>query len=287
MTAPPIRIDGYLVEHQQKIRIRFTVSYDGTSYCGWQKQNHGTVQSVAWVLEKALSSILNEKIKLFGSGRTDAGVHAMNQVCHFDTTKPEAFFFNLDFCWAVNSKLPPSVVVKDAWIAPKEFHATITSTHKTYRYIIKNSNRPSAILNRYAHWVRDKIDIDYLNSLCEHLVGTKDFASFQSVGSEVAHTVRTIYRARWVSPKPGILEFRITGSGFLKQMVRNIVGTQLQLEKTKENPEKLKEIISLKDRQRAGAPAPAQGLYMWKVYYPLELDNKCRKLYNHKLVVKD
>lgn len=270
-----------------KIKIKFLVSYDGTDFCGWQKQNHGTIKSVAYVLEEALSSILNEKIGLYASGRTDAGVHAVNQVCHFETTKPEAFFYKIDFCWALNSKLPPSIVVKEAWIAPMDFHATISSTHKTYRYIIRNSDRPSPFLSRYAHWVRNKLDIDYLNSLCIYLIGTKDFKSFQSVGSEVPHTVRTIYKAQWVSKRDGGLEFRITGSGFLKQMVRNIVGTQLHLERIKEKCEKFNEIINLKDRQKAFAPAPPQGLYMWKVYYPLELDNKCRKLYKDKLVVKD
>lgn len=270
-----------------KIRIRFTVSYDGTDYCGWQKQNHGHVKSVAFVLEEALSKLLNEKIALYASGRTDAGVHALNQVCHFETTKPEAFFFNIDFCWAVNSKLPDSIVVKDAWLAPPEFHSTISSEYKTYRYIVRNTNRPSPVLHRYAHWVRNPIDIDYLNSLCDRTIGTKDFKSFQSVGTDVPHTVRTIYKARWVQTKPGTLEFRITGSGFLKQMVRNIVGTQLFLERTKENPEKYSEIIQLKDRTKAAAPAPPQGLYLWKVYYPLELDNKCRKLYKDKLMVKD
>ncbi|OYZ18415.1 MAG: tRNA pseudouridine(38-40) synthase TruA [Bdellovibrio sp. 28-41-41] len=270
-----------------KIKIRFTVAYDGTSYCGWQKQNHGHVKSVAYVLEQALSSILNEKISLFASGRTDAGVHALNQVCHFETTKPLKFFYNLDFAWSVNSKLPPSIVVKDAWHAPAEFHSTISPDYKTYRYIVRNSNRPSPMLHRYAHWVRNPIDIDYLNSLSAFLIGKQDFKSFQSIGSDVPHTMRTIYKAQWVQKKEGTFEFRITGSGFLKQMVRNIVGTQLLLERTKEKPEKFKEIIELKDRSKAGAPAPPQGLYLWKVYYPLELDNKCRKLYKDKLMVKD
>lgn len=270
-----------------KTKIRFTVAYDGTDYCGWQKQNHGHVKSVAFVLEEALSTILNEKIKLFASGRTDAGVHALNQVCHFETTKPESFFYKIDFAWAVNSKLPVSVVMKEAWIAPAEFHATICASHKTYRYILRNTNRPSPMLHRYAHWLRNPVDIDYLNSLSDILLGSHDFKSFQSVGTEVHHTVRTIYKARWVETKKGTLEFRITGSGFLKQMVRNIVGTQLQLERTRENPEKFKEIIYLKDRTKAFAPAPPQGLYLWKVYYPLELDNKCRKLYKDKLMVKD
>lgn len=272
---------------QPKTKIRFTVAYDGTSFCGWQKQKHGKLKSVAHVIEDAISSILNEKIKLFASGRTDAGVHAANQVCHFETTKPETFFYNIDFCWAIKSKLPPTITIKEAWVAPAEFHATICSQYKTYRYLVHNHIRQSPFLHRYAHWVRHTLNINYLNDLSARLIGTKDFKSFQSIGTEVPHTVRTIYRAVWVQRKPDILEFRITGSGFLKQMVRNIVGTQLYLEKTQEHPEKFSKIIDLKDRSQAFAPAPARGLYLWKVYYPLELDNKCRKLYKDKLVVKD
>ncbi|MBL7546025.1 MAG: tRNA pseudouridine(38-40) synthase TruA [Bdellovibrionaceae bacterium] len=260
------------------MKIKFIVSYDGTDYCGWQKQNHGHVKSVAYVLEKALSSILNEEIGLYASGRTDAGVHAANQVCHFETTKPESFFTNIDFAWAVNSKLPASIVIKDIWRAPGEFHSTISSEYKTYRYIVYNSDRPSVFLSRYAHWIRNAIDVDYLNSLSAMLIGTHDFKSFQSVGSEVPHTVRTIYRAQWLKTKKNTLEFRITGSGFLKQMVRNIVGTQLFLERTKEDPKSFAQIIAAKDRQQAKAPAPPQGLYLWKVYYPKNLESQCRLL---------
>lgn len=267
-----------------KTKIKFTVSYDGTSYCGWQRQKHGPLKSVAHTIEDSINSILNEKIKLFASGRTDAGVHAVNQVCHFETIKPESFFYKIDFPWAIKSKLPATITIKDAWIAPPEFHATISATHKTYRYIVHNHERQSPFLHRYAHWVRHTLDMDYLNKLSQRILGTHDFKSFQSIGTNVPHTVRTIHRAEWIRKKPDILEFRITGSGFLKQMVRNIVGTQLFLERTREPVEKFSKIIELKDRAMAFAPAPPQGLYLWKVYYPLELDNKCRKLYKDKLV---
>lgn len=271
----------------QKTKIKFTVSYDGTDFCGWQRQKNGIKLSVAETIENALSKLLNEKIGLYASGRTDAGVHAVNQVCHFETIKPENFFYGIDFCWAMKSKLPDSITVKDAWIAPSDFHATLSSKYKTYRYVVYNKERRSSFLYRYSHWVRHPLNIEYLNELSNRLIGTHDFKSFQSVGTPVPHTVRTIYKAYWIKPRQGILEFRITGSGFLKQMVRNIVGTQLLLESKYENFEKLSEIISLCDRTKAGPPAPPQGLYLWKVYYPLELDNKCRKLYKHRLSVKD
>lgn len=258
-------------------RIRFLVSYDGTDFCGWQRQNHGPLKSVQHVLEEALSKVLNEKIGLFASGRTDAGVHAVGQVCHFDTEKPPEAFHNWDFPWALKSQLPPSIVIKKFWIAPDDFHSTISATHKTYRYLIYNHPRKSVFLHRYADWIRKPVDLQYLQENSRFLIGEKDFKSFQSVGTEVPHTVRTIYRAEWTLKKPHLLQFQVTGSGFLKQMVRNIVGTQLMLERNREKHEKLSEIISLMDRRKAGPPAPPQGLYLWKVYYPKELDKKCRE----------
>lgn len=261
-----------------KLKVRFNVAYDGTDFCGWQRQNHGDQKSVCQSIQDALETVFNEEIALYASGRTDAGVHALNQVCHFETSKPESFFKNFDLSWALKSHLPSSIVIKDAWLAPSEFHATLSSTHKTYRYLIYNNPRRSVFLHRYADWVRKPLDIDYLNKACAYLIGEQDFKSFQSVGTPVPHTVRTIYKAQWRRKNKDVIEFVITGSGFLKQMVRNIVGTQLLLERKGLNPEKMKEIIQLKDRTKAGPPAPAQGLYLCKVYYPLELDNKCRKL---------
>lgn len=269
---------GELQTISGKIKIKFEVSYDGTDYCGWQRQNHGTVKSVCQTIQEALEKVFQEKIDLYASGRTDAGVHALAQVCHFETTKPLSFFKNFDLSWAMKAKLPHSITVKDSWIAPPEFHATISASHKTYRYLIYNHPRRSVFLTRYADWVRKPLDIDFLNQISQFLIGEHDFKSFQSVGTPVPHTIRTIYKASWKRKNDHVLEFTVTGSGFLKQMVRNIVGTQLLLERKQEKPEKIKEIIELKDRTKAGPPAPAQGLYLCKVYYPLELDNKCRKL---------
>ncbi|MCB0368888.1 MAG: tRNA pseudouridine(38-40) synthase TruA, partial [Bdellovibrionales bacterium] len=143
---------------------------------------------------------------------------------------------------------------------------------------IYNNPKKSVFLHRYADWVRYPLSLNYLNETSSLLLGEHDFKSFQSVGTPVPHTVRTIYSARWRQLNNDVLEFRITGSGFLKQMVRNIVGTQLFLERKSEKPEKIREIMDLKDRTQAGPPAPPQGLYLCRVYYPLELDNKCRKL---------
>ncbi|AHI04855.1 pseudouridylate synthase I [Bdellovibrio bacteriovorus W] len=259
-------------------KVRFNVAYDGTGFCGWQKQKQENQISVAQVIEAALERVFDEKIVLFASGRTDAGVHALNQVCHFTTSRKLDPAKKWDLCWALNSYLPPSIVVKKAWIAPEEFHATLSATHKTYRYLILNQPRPSAHLSRYMDWARRPIDIEHLQESSKIILGKQDFKSFQSVGTPITDTVREVYRADWKWRNPRVLQFDITGSGFLKQMVRNIVGTSLFIERKGEKPNKMKEIIEAQDRKIAGPPAPAQGLYLMRVYYPQELDNRCREL---------
>lgn len=260
----------------QKIKLR--ISYDGTDYCGWQKQKehkHGPEKpSLQETIEKALSRIFNEKINLCASGRTDAGVHALAQIAHFETTRK----LPKDLCWALKSLLPQSIAVQTAWLAPSQFHSTLSATHKTYRYWIYNHQRSTALLSRYTHWVRQPLDLDYLNTQARYLVQEQDFKSFQSVGTPVLHTVRRIDKARWSQRKNHIIQFEITGNGFLKQMVRNIVGTQLDLCLKGQAIEKIEEIINARDRTKAGTTAPPQGLFLYRVYYPSDLDNECRQI---------
>lgn len=256
-------------------RIKLIVSYDGTDFMGWQKQNHGIKKGIQEVLEQAISKILNQEIHIFGSGRTDAGVHALGQVVHFDCLKPVEHFQKWDFPWAINHHLPSSISVKHAYVAPPEFHATLSATHKTYRYLIWNHPRRSALFCRYSAWIRKPLDLEYLHDSSQLFKGEKDFKSMQSVGTPVSHTVRTIYKTQWKRLKPHLIEFQITGSGFLKQMVRNIVGTQLLLEKTQSPMKKITEILESLDRTQAGPPAPPEGLYLKRVFYPLELDKQC------------
>ena len=174
--------------------------------------------------------------------------------------------------------LPRSIVVKNAWIASKDFHATLSADKKTYRYLIYNAKRQSPLLNQYTGWVRRPLDLEHLNASSKFLLGFQDFKSFQSVGTEVTTTEREIFSASWSWKKPNIAEFSVTGSGFLKQMVRNIVGTQLQMEQKQLPATEMKRIISLKDRKFAGPAVEPQGLYLLRVYYPQDLDNKCREL---------
>ncbi len=259
-------------------RIKFTVAYDGTDFCGWQKQNHADKPSVAQSIEEGLAELFREKISLFASGRTDAGVHALNQVCHFDTSWSEEKLKKLNLPMALRHKLPDSIAVKKVWLAPDDFHSTLSPEKKTYRFLIHNNDKKSVFLQRFTQWERKPLDLDYLNQCSNYLLGEHDFKSFQSVGSSVVHTVRTISQANWVWKKPGVAQFTITGTGFLKQMVRNIVGTELLLQRKGSSPSKMEEIIKAQDRKVAGPPSDPQGLYLMRVYYPLDLDNRCREL---------
>ncbi len=269
---------------QAQMRIKFTVSYDGTDFCGWQRQStlreHNKTEkpSLCRTIEEALVKTFKHPISLSASGRTDAGVHAIEQVCHFDTLRTEKQMLGWDLGRALKNKLPQSIVIKKAWIAPNDFHSTLSAARKTYRYLVYNNEILSPFAARQMGWMRQKLDLDYLNNISLPLMGQKDFKSFQSVGTPVKHTIRTIFKAEWTWKNPEVAQFTITGSGFLKQMVRNIVGTQLLMARKGFDSDYLEQIIQKKDRKAAGAPAEAQGLYLMKVYYPLDLDNRCREL---------
>lgn len=261
-----------------KKRIKMIVAYDGTDFCGWQKQKEhalaSELPSIQETLELGLAKIFNHPIELSASGRTDAGVHAVGQVCHFETDRK----IPKDLCWAVRSGLPMSISPKIAWEAPENFHSTISATHKTYKYWIWNGSRSPALLNRYSWWIRQPLDAEKLNKIASLIVGRRDFESFRSKGTPVKHSIREISSARWWWRKPDLLEFEVTGNGFMKQMVRNLVGTQVDLLSRGQPPEKINEIILAQDRKAAGPAAPAQGLYLYRVYYPKSLDSQCRRL---------
>jgi tRNA pseudouridine38-40 synthase len=270
--------------NSEKTRIKFIISYDGTDFCGWQRQSlsreNSTFEkpSINRTVVAALEKIFKHPIELSASGRTDAGVHALNQVAHFDTTMTHEQLTRMNLSRAMQSFLPPTIIIKKSWIAPTEFHSLFSSEKKTYRYLIYNSKIPSAFYQRTMGYVSSKMDLDFLNQCSKSLIGEHDFKSFQSVGTDVSTTVRTIYRSSWRWVSPNIAEYSVTGSGFLKQMVRNIVGTQLLLARKGLPASKMSDILAKCDRKQAGPPADPQGLYLMKVYYPVDLDNKCLEL---------
>lgn len=257
-------------------RVRMHVSFDGTDFAGWQRQRKQThVATVQGTLETALTQIAGQEIRVIGASRTDAGVHAKLQVAHFDWPKnPEGW----DFRYAIQCLTPKSLVVKDLFVAPEDFHAIAVVTDKIYKYRILNRQVPSALRYRYTHWVRFPLSLDFLNEASQFVVGQHDFKAFQSAGTPVTSTVRNVFEACWTRESDDILEFTIRGDGFLKQMVRNIVGTLIDLNMDGLPPDRIKAIMATLDRRKAGPTAPPQGLFLERVNYPESVDIKCRKL---------
>ncbi|MEY4616543.1 MAG: hypothetical protein RJB66_1503 [Pseudomonadota bacterium] len=257
------------MNNPEKYRVKLVLSYDGTDFCGWQKQNQSLKPSIQESLEGALARVFNQSIKCVASGRTDAGVHAMAQVVHFDAPRnPEA----INLVKAMRAMLPTTMVVQSAKLVDSEFHSLFSAKAKTYRYVISTKATGPTFLGRFCHWYPHRFDLEHLQSLAQVLEGTHDFKSFQSVGTDISNTVRNIYKARWVQKRPHLYYFEVTGNGFLKQMVRNLVGTQLYYMQKKRTPEDLKKLLLAKDRTQAGYAAPPQGLFLVKVYYPRTLD---------------
>ncbi len=265
------------------MRIKLLISYDGTEFAGWQRQPEDAVSvagrsTVQGTLEAAISKIFNQQVRVVASGRTDAGVHAEAQVVHFDAPRELG---ETHLVRALNKLTPNSIAILKAWVAPDEFHSLFSAEGKTYRYVIHNSPIPDAIGARFSAHIEKPLDINRLNGLAEPILGKHDFKSFQTSGTEVKTTVRTISEANWRRLEaPNKIEFRITGTGFLKQMVRNIVGTLIYLHQNEGTPADMKQILEALDRRQAKNTAAPEGLYLHSVYYPHELDNQCRELYN-------
>jgi len=258
-------------------KIKLVVAYDGIEFAGWQRQKHSAKPTAQGTLESSLSRLLDRPVRVIGASRTDAGVHALAQVAHFEVPSGKDLS-NYQLVRGLNGILPEAMVVRGAYLAPENFHALASAEGKTYRYLIHNSSIRNPLRRHRTAWVDRPLDLNVLNRLTLPLLGELDFKSFQTSGTEVLHTVRRIDGAVWRPAGPALVEFSITGNGFLKQMVRNIVGTLLDLHFSGKPPEMMKEILDAKDRRRAGRSAPPQGLYLTKVHYPGDLDNQCRKL---------
>lgn len=256
-------------------RVRIDLSYDGTDFFGWQKQAAVGQPTVQGTLEACLEQLFGQPVRTLGAGRTDAGVHALHQVMHFDCPKPPKRYKLLS---ALNSMTPESIAIHRVFYAPTDFHALASSTGKIYRYLVLNRTTPSALRARYSLWERRRLDLDWLNEASSFLVGTHDFKSFQSQGTEVKSTVRQVRKAHWERQSGDLLVFTIEGEGFLKQMVRNIVGTLLEWQQKNRTPGQIKEVLSAQDRSAAGRTAPARGLFLSQVQYPESLDRKCQEI---------
>ncbi len=210
-----------------------------------------------------------------GSGRTDRGVHALNQWAHFNL--PENA--NIEkLAYKLQRMTPPSIAIKSLELCPADFHAQISAEKKTYIYRLDLSRPANPFGLRYCWSYPKAVDFDYLQEASNLLLGEHDFSSFQSRGTIVTSPVRTLEKCLWRRKRKGLWVFEIQGNGFLKQMVRNIVGTLIHMAEIKVPVQEILHILHSKDRQMAAAPAPPQGLFLSAVHYPQQLDNKCRKL---------
>ena len=256
------------------MKVRILLSYEGTNFLGWQRQKRGrTVQNE---LEKALENLFQEKIKIFASGRTDQGVHALGQVIHFEIPKHKTK--NINLIKALNHLTPSDISLMEAWKAPEEFHARFSAEKKTYIFLISTQKTPPALCRHFLWWQPMPLDIEKLKRMSQTLLGRHNFQSFQTASSPALNTVRTIYEAHWKEIRPSVFCFTVTGSGFLRQMVRNIVGAQVEILKQGTSVGKFQEILKSKDRSCAFSPAASCGLYLKEVFYPQALDRQCVRL---------
>ena len=244
-------------------RVRLTVAYDGTAYAGWQIQPNGrTIQAV---MEEAFSRILQEPVRLRAAGRTDAGVHAREQVVDFaDAGKRDLE----TIVHGGNGLLPPDIRILSAAEVPEAFDARRHATEKEYRYFLYLSPVASPFLSRYAWHIEKPLDLAAVREGLSHLVGKHDFTSFRGQGCTAISPVRTVFRADVTEHEvPGLLSIDVAGAGFLRHMVRNIVGTVVDAGKGKHPAGHVGEILRARDRSAAGVNAPPRGLFLWRVSY--------------------
>lgn len=243
-------------------RYKCVIAFDGTGFSGYQVQpDKRTVQQE---LETVLAKIhKGNEVKVFASGRTDAGVHAKGQVIHFDSSlsipvnRWEA---------ALNALLPQDISVLSVEKTSESFHARFSATGKEYRYVLYRSPKRDPFLRNYAYQYPFALDIKAMEAASRYLLGTHDFTSFCSAKSEVEDKIRTIKDIHF-SIEGDLLTIQFIGSGFLYNMVRILVGTLLEIGSGGRDPEKTAELLAKRDRRLAGKTAPAYGLYLWRVYY--------------------
>lgn len=242
-------------------RIKLTVAYDGTNYCGWQIQPNGiTVQEV---LENCLEDLTGKKTEILGASRTDAGVHALGNVAVFDT---DMRMPGEKFSFALNQRLPEDIRIQKSEEVPLDFHPRYRESEKTYLYRILNRQFPIPTERLYSHFTYIPLDIEKMAEAGRYLVGEHDFESFCGAGAQVKTTVRTITKVQ-VSREGSLITIEIRGKGFLYNMVRIIAGSLMEIGGGMYPPEHMKEILEARDRQAAGPTAPARGLTLAGIRY--------------------
>ncbi len=238
---------------------RIIIQYDGGNYAGWQEQeNANTVQET---IKNSINTILRQEINLIGSGRTDAGVHALGQVANFKTGQELDIY---KFQHSLNSVLPDDISIRKTDKAVESFHSRFDAKKRSYLYYIGRNKSP--FFNPYSFQYRGKIEIDVLNKLSASFIGEKDFTSFSKKNSETKNKICNIYHARWRETNDLII-FLIQANRFLHGMVRTITGTLLRAMEKDLGENYINEIFSKKDREAAAEAVPAKGLFLYKVSY--------------------
>ncbi|MFO7783387.1 MAG: tRNA pseudouridine(38-40) synthase TruA [Thermodesulfobacteriota bacterium] len=243
-------------------KIKLVLAYDGTRYHGWQFQKNGL--SIQAVLEEKISVMTREQVKVIGSGRTDAGVHALGQVCHFETgarLEPDEFLKGL------NSLLPADILVRRAEDVSPAFHARYSAKSKVYEYRILNRPEPDVFLRHYVWHISRPLDLKALARCLPLVQGEHDFTSFRSSGSNNQNPVRHILRSELRGPEDGLIRLVFEANGFLRHMVRSMSGTLVDVGTGKTSVEGFLDILRARDRQKAGLKAPAGGLFLVRVVY--------------------
>lgn len=243
------------------INIALKVEYDGSCFNGWQRQCNAP--SVQQTLEEALEKVMGTSITLYGAGRTDAGVHALGQICNFrcQTNIPPD-----RLAYVLNRELPPSIRIQRSFKVPGGFHARFLARGKHYRYILHVSEFPSALWNHRAWQIRPPLNFNAMVEAAPLLIGEHDFAAFCASGSAAKSTVRTLYDVK-ITRQGSEIYFDFYGSGFLYNMVRILVGTLVYVGQGKLTVAAVEELLVHRDRRKGGITAPACGLYMVEVFY--------------------
>lgn len=243
-------------------RIKLTVAYDGTDYCGWQVQPNGV--TIEEVLNREISGLVGEEIRVIGASRTDSGVHALGNVAVFDT---ESTIPAERFAYALNRRMPEDIVITRSEEVPDDWHPRYQDViTKTYEYHIYNEEVPNPLKRRTTAFVSFSLDVEQMKKGAAYLVGEHDFVSFCNVRTNTNDTVRTVYDLT-VEQNGEDICIRITGNGFLYNMVRIIAGTLIRVGRGFYTPEKVKEILEAGKRTEAGVTAPPEGLTLVYIQY--------------------
>lgn len=253
------------------MRYFLTLSYDGTAYHGWQIQPNGS--SVQETLQKCLSTLLRQPIEVVGAGRTDAGVHASMMVAHFDYSPCTGSFPPVwgkegeGLLYRLGKMLPQDIAVQKIEAVAEDMHARFSATSRTYHYFVHTQKDP--FLRQYSWWVHGNIDFDAMNEAAKVLLGQHDFTSFSKVNTDTKTNLCTITEAYWspVKGHDGAWQFTVTANRFLRNMVRAIVGTLLEVGRGKMTKEEFLRVIEQKNRCSAGESVPGNALFLVDITY--------------------